>query len=170
MAKFVALTFRGIMYFLLSWIAGSFIRDLLNPFIEAVSQGAATRYLMRVIIETVVVCVFLYIIMRRGTHRGSIVMITEKKPVPLKEALMPIIISVLLAQILPLVQEIDFRINLEPEFYLYAAGSREAFMSLLPQFVLQSAVYAIFMAWGYAQGYKKFSKDRMEMLSKKMTE
>ena len=169
MGKFVVLTFRGVMYFLLSWIAGSFIRDLLSPFIEAVSVGAA-RYLVRVIIETVMACVFLYIIMRRGTHRGSIVIITEKKPMPLKEALMPIIISVLLAQILPLVQEIDFRINLEPEFYLYAAGSREAFISLLPQFALQSAVYAISMAWGYAQGYKKFSKDRMAMLSKKMTE
>ena len=164
MGKFIESMLWCIGYFFISSIlVGSFIFGLFNVAIEAViPEGTAIRYLLQKIIETAVICAILYITLHRSGHKGNITAFSGKTTV--KYMLIPVIISVILFQILFLAQEISFRINLPS-----ASQSRpEIFLSLLPQFVLQSAVYIIIMIFGYKKGYKKFDGERTEMLSVKM--
>ncbi|MCL2159200.1 MAG: hypothetical protein FWH48_07325 [Oscillospiraceae bacterium] len=168
MGKFIESTLWCIGYFFLSSILiGSFVFGLLNIGIEAAFSEETIKNLVQTIIETIVIGVILYIFMRINGHKGNITAFSGK--VTVKDMLIPIIISVLLFQTLSLLNDIDIRVNLPSEYYLFSANKQDALASLLPQFILQSAAYALFMIFGYNAGYKKYDKERTEMMSKKMS-
>jgi len=167
MGKFIESTLRCMIYFFLSWLAGKFVSDVFTIVIESTTPPGTIRSLLRIASVMLFVCIFLYIIMHRTGHKGNITKFTEKKP--LKEVLISIIIAVLLVQVIPLLQEIQFIINLPPEHYLYVSQDKnEVFVSLLPRFILQSIVYIILMSVAYNSGYKKLEKDRNKMMLNKM--
>jgi len=168
MGRFVESTLWCIAYFLILVIfLGSFIYGLLNNLIESATSEGTIRNILQTLVQTVVCCLLLYIIMFRSGHKGNITAFTGKTT--LKDMIIPITISVLLFQILLLLNRIDFIMTLPQEHYLYIdRNKQEVFISLLPRFLLQSILYLISMILGYRNGYKKFDKERLEMLSNKM--
>jgi hypothetical protein len=167
MGKFIESTLWCIAYFFVSAILiGSFVFGLLNIGIEAAVSGGIIRKILQIIVETTVISVLLYIAMRISGHKGNITAFSGK--ITVKDMLIPIIISVMLFQTLVLLNDISFRMNLPPEHHLFSNNKQEVFLSLFPQFIFQSAVYLTSMIYGYSKGYKKYEKERTEMLSNKM--
>lgn len=164
MRKFIEPTLRCMGYFFLSWFVGKFIYSIINIALEnAVSEGAI-RTLLNLSVKTIVICLFLYTIMHRGGHKGNITMFKTAK-----EVFMPVIITVLLFQVLQMNTDIRFRESFPQGHYLFISENRqEIFVSLLPQFVIQTILYAVSMIFGYNKGYIKSKKERIEMLSDKM--
>lgn len=167
MGKFIESTLRCVTYFFLSWLAGKFIYSIINIALETATSEGTVRILLNLSVKTLVICLFLYIIMHRSGYNGNITMFSGKKPV--KEIFIPIIIAVLLFQTLQINTDIDFRGSFPPGYYLFISENRrEIFVSLLPQFIIQTILYAASMILGYNKGYIKSEKEKIKMTSDKM--
>ena len=128
------------------------------------------------LIRTAISFVVIYIAMCRNGYASN--KTHEKKPI--KELLIPIIISTILLMVLNIATSFffsntcgfTFTLAAFTDFNMWGEGSLDYlfenyYFLLLLSAILQSITYAFFMFLGFAHGNKKREKERMEIISNK---